>query len=72
MRVHYFQHVAFEGLGSIASWLTARSLEINGTRFDEAANLPDPADVDWLIVLGGPMSANDEQLYTRPERCSCA
>ena len=63
MRVHYFQHVAFEGLGSIASWLTARSIEIKGTRFYEAANLPDSADVDWLIVLGGPMSANDEHLY---------
>ena len=25
--------------------------------------MPDPADVGWLIVLGGPMSANDEHLY---------
>lgn len=64
MRVHYFQHVAFEGLGSIADWLTARGVEIKGTRFDGAMDLPDLADVDWLIVLGGPMSANDEHRYT--------
>lgn len=63
MRVHYLQHVAFEGLGSIAAWLTARNLEIKGTCLHEAANLPDLADVDWLIVLGGPMSANDEHRY---------
>lgn len=63
MRVHCLQHVAFEGLGSIATWLTARDIEIRGTRFDEAADLPDLADVDWLIVLGGPMSANDEHRY---------
>ena len=64
MRVHYFQHVAFEGLGSIADWLTASGVEIKGTRFDEAMDLPDLADVDWLIVLGGPMSVNDEHRYT--------
>lgn len=63
MRVHYFQHVAFEGLGSIAAWLTARGIEIKGTRLDEAGDLPKLADIDWLIVLGGPMSTNDEQLY---------
>lgn len=63
MRVHFFQHVAFEGLGSIAAWLTARGIGIKGTRFDEAADLPDLADVDWLIVMGGPMSANDERRY---------
>lgn len=63
MRVHYFQHVAFEGLGSIAAWLTARGIETTGTHFDEAVDLPDLADIDWLIVMGGPMSANDEHLY---------
>lgn len=63
MRVHYFQHVAFEGLGSIAAWLTARGIEIAGTRVDQAAAWPELADVDWLIVLGGPMSVNDEQRH---------
>lgn len=63
MRVHYFQHVAFEGLGSIATWLTARGIEIKGTHLDEATDLPELADVDWLIVLGGPMSVNDERRH---------
>ena len=63
MRAHWFQHVAFEGLGSIAGWLAARGIETTCTRFDQAAELPDLADVDWLIVMGGPMSVNDEHLH---------
>lgn len=63
MRAHWFQHVAFEGLGSIAGWLAARGIETTCTRFDQAAKLPELADLDWLIVMGGPMSVNDEHLH---------
>jgi GMP synthase-like glutamine amidotransferase len=61
MRVHYFQHVPFEGLGSVAGWLEARSARVTSTRFFEDSRLPRMADVDWLIILGGPMSVNDEK-----------
>jgi GMP synthase-like glutamine amidotransferase len=64
MRVHYFQHVPFEGLGSIAGWLESRSARVTSTRFFEDSRLPGVTDIDWLVVLGGPMSANDEE--TRP------
>ncbi len=60
MRVHYLQHVPFEGLGSIAGWLKSRSARVASTRFFEDARLPLTTDLDWLIVLGGPMSVNDE------------
>lgn len=60
MRVHYFQHVAFEGLGSMAPWLQAAGGTVTATRFYESAILPRLEDVDWLIVMGGPMSVNDE------------
>lgn len=63
IRVHYFQHVPFEGLGSIESWLKANSARVSVTRFYESASLPDTDDIDWLIVMGGPMSFNDEQMY---------
>lgn len=63
MKVHYFQHVPFEGLGYIESWLAARGIAAGGTRFDDTAKLPAVDDVDLLIVLGGPMSVNDEQQY---------
>ena len=37
MRVHYFQHVPFEGLGCIETWLAAHGIDADSTRFDEAA-----------------------------------
>lgn len=57
MKVHWFQHVAFEGLGLIESWLRARGHEVTVTRWwaGESAG-PDATAVDWLIVMGGPMN----------------
>jgi GMP synthase-like glutamine amidotransferase len=60
MRAHFFQHVPFEGLGSIASWLEAHSAVVTATRFFADAVLPEADGVDLLIVMGGPMSVNDE------------
>jgi len=60
MKVNVFQHVPFEGLGSIAAWLDARGATTSWTRFYDHPQLPDLADVDFIIVLGGPMSVNDE------------
>jgi GMP synthase-like glutamine amidotransferase len=63
MRAHYFQHVPFEGLGSIEPWLEAAGYEITNTRFFESAELPDIKIMDLLIVMGGPMSVNDEDKF---------
>lgn len=60
MRAHYFQHVPFEGLGSLAPWLDSAGHQITGTRFYEPVELPVLSDIGLLIVMGGPMSANDE------------
>lgn len=63
MRAHYFQHVPFEGLGSIGPWLKSRGAAVTGTRFFEEWALPAGDEVDFLIVMGGPMSVNDESVY---------
>ena len=63
MRVHYLQHVPFEGLGSIAPWLEARGARVTSTRLYEDPRLPGVERFDWLIVMGGPMSANDDDLH---------
>lgn len=60
MRAHYLQHVPFEGLGSIEDWLQAAGYEVTCTRFYESATLPQIEEIDLLIVMGGPMSVNDE------------
>ena len=40
MKVHYFQHVPFEGPGCIETWLAAHGIGADSTRFDRAARLP--------------------------------
>lgn len=60
MRAHYLQHVPFEGLGSIKPWLREAGYTITNTRFFDAPDLPDAWEIDLLVVMGGPMSVNDE------------
>lgn len=64
MHAHYFQHVPFEGLGSIEPWLQAEGYEISSTKFFQSRELPDLDSIDMLIVMGGPMSVNDEEIYS--------
>ncbi len=60
MRAHVFQHVPFEDLGSIRHWLDERGADISYTRFFANDPIPPLAGIDALIILGGPMSVNDE------------
>lgn len=59
MRAHFFQHVPFEGLGSIGPWLEAAGYTLTCTRFYGSAELPDLNAIDALVVMGGPMSVNE-------------
>ncbi len=57
VKVHWFQHVEFEGLGLIEPWLRARGHEVTATRWwaGESAGVEALA-AEWLIVMGGPMN----------------
>jgi GMP synthase-like glutamine amidotransferase len=63
MRVHYLQHVPFEGLGSIGPWLESRRAEVTATRLFDEARFPKVSEIDWLVVMGGPMSVNDDRVH---------
>jgi len=63
MRIHYLQHVPFEGPGNIQSWANEHGFKLKGTRLFMAEELPDPDAIDGLIIMGGPMSVHDEKLY---------
>jgi GMP synthase-like glutamine amidotransferase len=60
MRVHVCLHAPFEGLAGIEPWLIARGATIRFTRFFDGEAAPAPEELDWLILMGGPMSVNDE------------
>ena len=60
---HYFQHVPYEGLGSISSWLDRHGYDVTSTAFFDGALPPCPAEIDFLIIMGGPMSVNDTAVF---------
>ena len=63
MKAHIFQHVPFEGPGSIEKWLRKTGAEISTTRFFAGDHPPSLDAIDFLIVMGGPMSVNDENTF---------
>lgn len=63
MRVHILQHVPFEDIGSMACWLDKSGASVTYTHFFEKATLPQIASLDLIIIMGGPMSVNDELTF---------
>jgi GMP synthase-like glutamine amidotransferase len=44
-------------------WLLRAGYQLTTTRFFESEPLPSPAEIDLLIIMGGPMSVNDEREF---------
>jgi GMP synthase (glutamine-hydrolysing) len=63
MRLHYFQHVPFEPPGTIERWASDRGHDLTGTHLYREEAFPEIDDVDWLIVMGGPMGVGDTEEY---------
>jgi GMP synthase-like glutamine amidotransferase len=59
MRIHVVQHVPFEGPGMIGEWAEEQGHDLSiGLALTE--EYPEPHDIDFLVVMGGPMDADDE------------
>lgn len=63
MNIHWLQHVAFEGLGSIEKWALSHGHTLSCTRFFADDILPPLNAFDLLIVMGGPMGVHDLKQY---------
>ncbi len=59
MRLHWLQHVPFEGLGITDTWARERGVEVSRTRLYDGEELPEPGRFDRLVVMGGPMGIYD-------------
>jgi GMP synthase (glutamine-hydrolysing) len=63
MKIHCFQHVHFEALGSIESWIHNNDHQLTWTRYYAEGISPIIDDIDGLIIVGGPMNIYQESKY---------
>ena len=65
LKIHFIQHVPFEGLGCIKSWIKENNYSLTHSKIFDLENFPFPnvRDFDWLIIMGGPMSVYDTRNY---------
>lgn len=63
LRIHYLQHVYFEGPGRIDEWARNNSHEQTITKLYDQPHLPTLSEFDLLVVLGGPMGVYEESDY---------
>jgi GMP synthase-like glutamine amidotransferase len=62
-RIHYLQHVPYEGLGFIENWTSENKYILTGTKLYENAVFPELSNFDCLIILGGSMGVYDEDNF---------
>jgi GMP synthase-like glutamine amidotransferase len=63
MRLQVFQHVPFEGPAEIARWARERGHALSVTPWFDGATAPELAEVDGLIVMGGPMNIYEHRAF---------
>ncbi len=63
MKAIILQHEPFEGPFAVLDWLEDNGFEVHFTHVYRNEPLPEPDEVDWLIIMGGSMSVNDEKEF---------
>ena len=63
MKIYYLQHVPFEGPGSIETWAKVNGHKIKAVQMFNSEPLPDIDDIDWLVIMGGPMNVYEDNKY---------
>lgn len=60
LRIRCLQHASFEGPAYVLDWALANNHPFSTTKLYEREALPDLDELDFLVVMGGPMGVNDE------------
>ncbi|HXB95032.1 MAG TPA: hypothetical protein VNU70_07730 [Puia sp.] len=63
MRCHCLQHVSFETPGLLEDVFREKGYSLRTTALYRGESLPSTGDFDILIIMGGPMSVHDEDLF---------
>jgi GMP synthase-like glutamine amidotransferase len=59
MKVHVITHVPFEGPAAIGTWASLRGYDLTEI-VSVTEEYQEPSAVDLLVIMGGPMDADDE------------
>ena len=68
MRVNVLQHTPNEGPGAIKTWADSNHYELYVYHPEIFGKLPTANETDLLVILGGPMSPNDNLEWLKKER----
>jgi GMP synthase-like glutamine amidotransferase len=64
MNIHILQHVPFESPGIITDWAKDHNYPVTYTLlFENEISWPTMNDWDMLVIMGGPMSVNEEDQF---------
>lgn len=63
LRIHIIQHLPHEKAGTILEWARANNHQVRISEIFSNGSMPELNDLDWLIIMGGSMSVNDEAKY---------
>ncbi|KRN81103.1 type 1 glutamine amidotransferase [Ligilactobacillus acidipiscis] len=68
MRINILQHTPNEGPGSILDWAQLHGHQTYIYHPYQFGYLPQASETDMLVILGGPMSPNDDLTWIKEER----
>ncbi|CAJ1225186.1 glutamine amidotransferase [Levilactobacillus zymae] len=68
MRINVLQHTPNEGPGMIEDWANTHGFDLYVYHPYQFGHLPSAAQTDMLVILGGPMSPNDDLPWIGQER----
>jgi GMP synthase-like glutamine amidotransferase len=63
MRIHIFQHAAYEGIGTLADWAREKGHQVRFTHWELGERPVERPDWDLLVIMGGPMNIYEEAEY---------
>ncbi len=63
MNIHILQHAEWETIGQLGNWFSKKGISYSITHLYKGESLP-KGKIDFLIVMGGPMSIFDDEKLT--------
>lgn len=64
MKIAYFQHVPFETPAAILKWGKFKNFKLESFLLYKGEKFPIIEEYDLFVIMGGPMSVNDEDQYS--------